>query len=126
VRTADRLERTATWLEKLEGGLDHLREVVIEDSLGIAAELDAEMQRHIDTYECEWTATVNDPARRKRFVTFVNAPDQPDPTIVFVQERGQIRPARPDERELVAAGTGSPMPVERREPVVPEVEVSIR
>jgi nitrite reductase (NADH) large subunit len=125
VRTADRLERTATWLEKLEGGLDHLRDVVIDDSLGIGAELDAEMQRHIDTYECEWTATVNDPARRKRFVSFINAPDEPDPTVVFVTERGQIRPARPDERELVAAGA-VPIAGTADDLSATEVEVRIR
>jgi nitrite reductase (NADH) large subunit len=97
VRTADRLERTATWLEKLEGGLDHLRDVVIEDSLGIVAELDAEMQHHIDTYECEWTATVNDPARLARFKTFIND-DRIDPSVVMIRERDQVRPARPEEK----------------------------
>lgn len=105
IRTADRLERTATWFEKLDGGIDYLRSVVIDDSLGIGEELEADMQRHVDNYECEWKATVDDPERLKRFVSFVNAPDEADPDIVMVAERGQVRPARADEkRELVSVG----------------------
>ncbi len=106
IRTADRLERTAVWFNKLEGGVDHLRRVIIDDSLGIAAELDAEMERHVATYECEWKATLEDPARLARFRTFVNA-DDPDPNVVFVTERGQPRPAYPHEKPdpaLLATG----------------------
>jgi nitrite reductase (NADH) large subunit len=98
VRTGDRLERTAGWIERIEGGVAHVRDVVLNDSLGVGAELDALMAAHVASYECEWKATVDDPERLARFVTFVNAPDAPDPTVVFVRERGQIRPARPDER----------------------------
>ncbi len=98
VRTADRLQRTSTWREGLEGGLDYLKKVLIEDSLGIGAELEAQMQHVVDTYQCEWKTAVTDPAVRARFKTFVNS-DQPDQRIVFVQERGQIRPARHDERD---------------------------
>jgi len=94
IHTADRLERTATWFNKLEGGIDHLRRVVIDDALGICDELEAEMARHVATYECEWKATIDDPERVKRFRTFVNS-DQVDPNVVFVTERGQPRPARP-------------------------------
>jgi nitrite reductase (NADH) large subunit len=101
VRTADRLERTSVWLEKMEGGIDYLRQVVVDDSLGIADELEADMARHVESYECEWKATLDDPERLRRFVTFVNAPATPDPEIVFVRERGQPRPARSDELELV-------------------------
>ncbi|MFC5720499.1 nitrite reductase large subunit NirB [Streptomyces gamaensis] len=93
IRTADRLERTAPWLERLPGGLDHLREVIVDDSLGICAELDALMARHTETYEDEWRATLEDPERLRRFVSFVNAPGTPDPAVRFVPERGQIRPA---------------------------------
>jgi len=67
IRTADRLERTATWLNKLEGGVDYLRRVVIDDALGICDELDAAMAHHVETYECEWKATIDDPARVLRF-----------------------------------------------------------
>ena len=61
IRTADRLERTATWLNKLDGWLDYLKEVVIEDSLGLAADLDAQMATHVATYECEWKAASQAP-----------------------------------------------------------------
>jgi len=102
VRTADRLQRTSTWRENLEGGLDYLKGVVIEDTLGIAAELEAQMQHVVDTYQCEWKTAVNDPETRKRFRSFVNS-ERPDEHIVFVEERGQIRPARPEERSTAAA-----------------------
>jgi len=98
IRTADRLQRTSVWLESLESGIDYLRKVVCEDSLGIGAELEAHMQRLVDTYECEWKKAINDPEIMKRFRHFVNS-DEPDSNVVFVTERGQIRPARPGERE---------------------------
>ncbi len=92
VRTADRLERTATWLQKLEGGIDHVREVVLQDSLGIGAELDADLARHVATYECEWKATLDDPARLARFRSFSNS-DEQDPDLTYVRVRGQRQPA---------------------------------
>jgi nitrite reductase (NADH) large subunit len=98
IRTGDRLQRTSTWLENLEGGIDYVRKVVCEDSLGIGAELEADMQRLVESYECEWKKAINDPETLKRFRHFVNS-DKPDANVVFVAERGQIRPARPDERE---------------------------
>jgi nitrite reductase (NADH) large subunit len=97
VRTADRLQRTATWRDHLEGGLDYLKQVVCADSLGIAAELEADMTRIIDSYECEWQRTVNDPAAVAKFRHFVNS-DQQDSNVVFVRERGQRRPATTSER----------------------------
>ncbi|BCF93367.1 nitrite reductase catalytic subunit NirB [Paraburkholderia caribensis] len=98
VRTADRLQRTSVWRENLEGGLDYLRDVVIHDKLGIAAELEAEMQHVVNTYECEWKKAVTDPETRKRFRHFVNS-DSADDNVSFVPTRGQIRPATPDERQ---------------------------
>lgn len=92
IRTADRLQRTATWIESLDGGLDYLREVIMNDSLGICADLDAQMDNHIATYADEWQATLDDPDKLRRFVSFVNAPGVPDPSIVFDNERGQIKP----------------------------------
>ncbi|MET8862562.1 nitrite reductase large subunit NirB [Nonomuraea sp. NPDC004580] len=92
IRTADRLQRTAAWIESLDGGLDYLREVIMEDSLGICADLDAQMEHHIATYTDEWAATLDDPDKLSRFVSFVNAPGVPDPSIVFASERGQIKP----------------------------------
>jgi nitrite reductase (NADH) large subunit len=92
VRTADRLQRTSTWIEHLEGGLERVRAVVVDDALGLGAELEAEMARHVGGYEDEWRATLEDPSKLERFVTFVNAPGTPDPTIEFTTERGQIQP----------------------------------
>jgi nitrite reductase (NADH) large subunit len=100
IRTADRLERTATWLNKLEGGLDYLKKVICEDSLGIGAELEAEMQHLVDTYRCEWKATLEDPQKMARFSHFVNS-DQSDPNVVMVPERGQVRPAQAKEKMLI-------------------------
>jgi nitrite reductase (NADH) large subunit len=97
IRTADRLQRTSVWLDNLEGGLDYLKQVVIQDTLGIAADLEADMARVIDTYECEWKKAVEDPQTLKRFRHFVNS-DRSDDNVVFVQERGQIRPATLEER----------------------------
>ena len=98
VRTADRLQRTSVWLENLEGGLDYLKAVVIEDKLGIAAELEAEMGHVINTYECEWKKTVDDPERLKRFRRFVNS-DSTETGLRYVRERGQRRPARDTEAD---------------------------
>ena len=101
VHTADRLQRTSTWRDNLEGGLDYLKGVLIQDTLGLGAQLEAEMQHVVDTYQCEWKTAVNDPATRQRFRSFVNS-DKKDEHIVFVEERGQIRPARAEERKAEA------------------------
>jgi len=100
IRTADRLQRTSVWLENLEGGLDYVKQVVIEDKLGIAAELEADMARIIDTYQCEWRKAIEDPQTLKRFRHFVNS-DRADDNVMFIEERGQIRPANRAEREEV-------------------------
>ncbi|KQC39021.1 nitrite reductase large subunit NirB [Frankia sp. ACN1ag] len=109
VRTADRLQRTAPWVEGLDGGLAHVREVIVEDALGICAELDAAMAHHVDTYQDEWKATLADPVALRRFTSFVNAPDTPDPDILHVLDRGQPRPARDGERAALIAGTTLPV-----------------
>ncbi len=98
IRTADRLQRTSVWLENLEGGLEYLKQVVIEDKLGIVAELEAEMAHVVHTYECEWKKAITDPVTLKRFRHFVNS-DRSDDNVVFIEERGQIRPATPQERQ---------------------------
>ena len=92
VRTGERLERTATWQRKLPGGIDYVKRVVVDDELGIGAELEADMARHVEGYRCEWTETLADPDRMARFRSFVNS-DQPDPTITHVTLRGQRQPA---------------------------------
>jgi nitrite reductase (NADH) large subunit len=91
VRTADRLERTAVWQRKLPGGIDYVRRVVLDDELGIGAELEADMARHVERYRCEWQETLASPERLLRFVSFVNT-DEPDPTITHVELRGQRQP----------------------------------
>ncbi len=103
IRTADRLQRTARWMEELDGGLGYLQDVVINDCLGLSGELEAQMQALVDTYECEWKKTLEDDSKLKRFRHFVNA-DALDNNVVFVEERGQIRPATAEERrQRVAA-----------------------
>ncbi|OEU88606.1 nitrite reductase [Streptomyces abyssalis] len=92
IRTADRLERTSAWLERIDGGLEHVRDVVVHDSLGLCDELEALMADHVAHYRDEWSATLADPEKLARFVSFVNAPDVPDPTVRFVEEREQIKP----------------------------------
>lgn len=102
IKTADRLQRTSVWMDNLEGGLDYLREVIIEDSLGLAEELEKQMAHVIDTYQCEWKTTIDDEEKLKRFRQFVNSKED-DNNVVFVQERGQIRPATEDEKVKLIA-----------------------
>ncbi|MDP3889588.1 MAG: nitrite reductase large subunit NirB [Nocardioides sp.] len=92
VRTADRLQRTSTWIASLDGGLDRVREVVVDDVLGLGAELEAAMAEHVGGYFDEWRATLEDPDKLARFVSFVNAPGVPDPSITFTTEGGKLRP----------------------------------
>ncbi|WP_165251260.1 nitrite reductase large subunit NirB [Paludisphaera soli] len=92
IRTADKLTRTSTWLENLEGGIDYLRDVIVNDRLGLADELERQMQGHVDSYRCEWKAVVDDPEKRRFFRQFANT-DEVTPGIEFVTERGQTRPA---------------------------------
>jgi NAD(P)H-dependent nitrite reductase small subunit len=101
ILTADRLERTAVWQRKLPNGLngggpiEHLKDVIINDSLGINAELDSRMQHLVDTYHDEWAEVVKDPARRAKFKQFVNSDENvpKDAMIEFIDMRGQLRPA---------------------------------
>jgi len=99
IKTGERLQRTSVWMDNLEGGLKYLQDVVINDSLGIASELEAQMQHLVDTFQCEWKTTIEDPEKLKRFRHFVNSDDK-DSNVVFVEERGQIRPARSDEKRI--------------------------
>ncbi|WP_407654833.1 nitrite reductase large subunit NirB [Brenneria populi] len=102
IRTADRLQRTSTWLDNLEGGIDYLRQVILDDSLNIGAELDKEMQRVADAYQCEWKTTLESPDRLALFRAFLNS-DSPDESVVMVPARGQIRPAREHEKPQTQA-----------------------
>ncbi|MCH9698132.1 MAG: nitrite reductase large subunit NirB [Gammaproteobacteria bacterium] len=100
-RTADRLQRTSVWMENLEGGLNYLRDVIIDDKLGICAELEQQMQHIVDSYQCEWKTTLSDQEMlNKRFRYFVNS-DATDNNVVLIEERGQKRPAREEERKQI-------------------------
>jgi len=110
IRTADRLQRTARWQEELDGGIRHVEDVVLHDSLGIAADLEAAMAKHVDTYVDEWAETLQDPDRLRRFRSFVNAPDQKDDSITLVpDERGQMRPATAEEKRSRLIATTIPV-----------------
>ena len=97
VKTADRLQRTSVWMDNLEGGLDYLKQVVIDDCLGMAEEFERQMGAVVKSYQCEWKTTIESPDKLKRFSHFINA-DKPDENVQFVKERGQIRPANEKER----------------------------
>lgn len=92
IKTAEPLNRTSTWINKLDGGLDYLKSVVIDDSLGIGEELEKEMQLLVDAYRCEWKEVIENTELRKKFTHFVNS-DEPDPTLTFKEYRGQKIPA---------------------------------
>lgn len=100
IRTADRLQRTSVWLDNLEGGLDYLRQVVIEDSLGLGAMLEQEMQRVVDAWQCEWQTTLADPSRRALFTPTINS-EQPDETLHYSRVRGQRQPGSVAARPLL-------------------------
>lgn len=102
VYTADRLQRTSVWMENLEGGLSYLQAVVMNDSLGLAEELEARMQHVVDSYQCEWKTAVEDPQKRKRFRSYVNASEPRRARIQLIEERGQRIPARNLTEEEVA------------------------
>ncbi|MEO8177746.1 MAG: nitrite reductase large subunit NirB [Deltaproteobacteria bacterium] len=91
IATADRLTRTSIWIERLEGGIQHLKEVIIDDSLGICAKLEEQMHFLVETYRCEWAEVVRDPVARARFSHFANS-QAPDESIEFMSERAQSRP----------------------------------
>jgi len=93
IKTADTLTRTATWLNKMEGGIEYLRNVVVNDSLGMAAQWEAEMQTLVDCYKCEWKEAIENPEIKKRFSHFVNAPEEKDPSVKFESMREQKKVA---------------------------------
>jgi nitrite reductase (NADH) large subunit len=101
IRTADKVTRTSTWVEKLEGGIEHVRKVVVEDSLGLGAEFEGAMQALVDSYQCEWAAVVNDPEQRAAFQHFANT-DDPDDAVFYVDQRGQRRPGDWDKSGPIA------------------------
>ncbi|TRY19074.1 nitrite reductase large subunit [Tessaracoccus rhinocerotis] len=105
IRTAERLQRTAAWVEEYEGGLEAIRAVVLEDSLGIGADLDAAMDRHVAGYADEWRGVLEDPQKLRWFNSFVNSPTTADPELAHVSERGQLRPATAAEHSRAVEAT---------------------
>ncbi|HZX59022.1 MAG TPA: nitrite reductase (NAD(P)H), partial [Mucilaginibacter sp.] len=91
IKTAEPLSRTATWLNKMDGGLSYLKNVIVNDSLGIGGQLEEEMQSLVDTYHCEWKEVIDNPELRKRFTHFINAPEEKDPTVQFEPMREQVK-----------------------------------
>ena len=102
IQTADRLQRTSVWRDNMEGGLDYLKAVIVDDSLGLAEELENRMAHVIGTYQDEWRTAVENPEIRKRFQTYINVSEeeQADPYIQFTEVRDQIRPLNADERSV--------------------------
>ena len=100
IRTAEKLQRTSVWFENLKGGLDYLKQVVIEDKLSINEDMEQQMNHLVGSYQCEWKSTLNNPEKLKRFNHFINS-DDTDPKVVFVNERKQIRPATWEEKVLL-------------------------
>jgi nitrite reductase (NADH) large subunit len=107
IKTADPLTRTATWLNKMEGGLAYLKTVVIDDALGMNAQWEADIEMHVNTYECEWKAAIETPELRKRFSHFVNAPEEKDPTVKFDEMR-EMKRAKEWIKTESAAGSRQP------------------
>jgi nitrite reductase (NADH) large subunit len=91
IKTADQLTRTATWLNKMDGGMAYLKNVIVNDSLGLADKLEEEMQLLINTYHCEWKEVVDNPDLRKRFTHFINVPEEKDPSVQFEPMRQQVK-----------------------------------
>ena len=91
IRTADKLQRTARWIEQLPGGIKYLRTVILEDGLNICASLEQQMNELVGTFFCEWTEVINSPERRAQFTQFKNT-DSSQKTMETVTERGQERP----------------------------------
>lgn len=92
IRTADKLQRTARWLENLPGGLKYLQEVILEDKLGICADMERQMEELVGSFFCEWSETINNPERRKYFEQFGNTEETVE-TVEVIKERHQSRPA---------------------------------
>ncbi|POR35197.1 Nitrite reductase [NAD(P)H] [Tolypocladium paradoxum] len=91
IRTADKLQRTAPWIESLPGGIKYLQEVVLEDKLGICASLESQMQELVGSFFDEWAEAIKSPAIAAKFRQFQNTDARVD-GVEVEQERGQSRP----------------------------------
>lgn len=100
IRTADKLQRTSVWFENLDGGIDYLRSVIIDDKLGINAELEGEMTRLRKLMVCEWKEAVENTEGQIRFSHFINS-NKRDENVQIVPERDQHRPATAEECKVM-------------------------
>lgn len=91
IQTAAPLTRTAPWLDKLEGGIEQLKKIVVDDSLNIGEDLEKEMQFLVEAYKCEWKEAIENVEIKKRFQHFLNSDDRDD-NLVFVPMRDQKMP----------------------------------
>ncbi len=104
IRTADKLQRTSVWVESLEGGVEYICEVIVNDSLNLCDAMDKQINQLIDKYRCEWQETLSQDAQLKRFQHFINS-DESDDNVQFVSFRNQHRPATLEEKAaMIAAG----------------------
>lgn len=124
---------------KLMFNISYLREVIIEDSLGICDELDRRMQHLVDTYHDEWAEVVKDPKRRAKFKQFVNTDEVQtrEEMIEFINQRGQVRPTdwqadgqsytnwRPEETDVFARSEKSWVTVGKTSDFAPNVGSAI-
>jgi nitrite reductase (NADH) large subunit len=93
VSTADRLQRTSVWMENMEGGLDYLKQVILDDSLNLCDSLDEQMARVVDTYQCEWKSTLDNPQKLQRFRPFLNSTSG-SKVLPYQRVRGQRIPVK--------------------------------
>ncbi len=107
IRSADRLQRTAPWVADFPGGLAELRAILVDDRDGIGAELEAEVERHVEGYVDEWRATLDDPAKLAAFTPYLNAPSSTDPDLAYEERRGQPVPVALSAGPM-STGAGSP------------------
>ena len=105
IRTADRLQRTAPWVESLDGGLDHLRDVVCDDSLGLAAEFEAAMARHVDGLRVRMEGRAGRSRQAVAVRLVRQRPRRADPTVVFDESGARKVPVlmgMPQDRRTLA------------------------
>ncbi|WP_026973349.1 nitrite reductase large subunit NirB [Aliagarivorans marinus] len=105
IRTAAPLQRTSVWLENMEGGIDYLREVIVNDKLGFNTQLESDLAKLVAEYRCEWADTLESERQLKRFNHFINS-DKRDDNLMFVDEREQHRPASFEEKQRTLQAKG--------------------
>ncbi|KAG3019161.1 hypothetical protein JG687_00006554 [Phytophthora cactorum] len=106
IMTADRLQRTSKWLDALEGGIEQLRRVVMEDSLGICDTLEKQMGFLVGTYECEWKKVIESPELMAQFAQFKNT-NETQKEVHMCTVRDQRMPTFVAHAKIGSSGTGT-------------------